>query len=96
MTSGYASSPHRERSTPIFRNFGEDFPQLHPTPTPRLQTADCRKVLYSDISKYNRQTEESDDVSHEKLSDIYFEAFDPLQKCKNKYDKLRVFLGELG
>ena len=90
VTSGSASYPHREKISPIFRNFEEDFPQLHPTPTPRLQTADCRKVLNLDISKYNIQTEDSDDISNEKLLDTYFEAIDALQKCKNKYDKLRV------
>ena len=41
------------------------------------------------MSNYNSQEINSDDLSNDKLLDIYFEAIDVHQKCKNKYDKLR-------
>ena len=31
-----------------------------------------------------------DDISNERIIEIYFEALDALQKCKNKFDKMRV------
>lgn len=55
-----------------------------------IRSADNRKTLYSDITSQNNQFGESDDLSNDKLLDIYFEAIDALQQCRNKYDKLRV------
>lgn len=48
------------------------------------------RVSYANIIDNNSQVECNDDISNEKLLDIYFEAIDALQKCRNKYDKLRV------
>lgn len=57
--------------------------------------------LYSDILKNNINTErhsvrerETDDISNDRLLQIFFEAVDALEKCKNKFDKLRV-LGKM-
>lgn len=51
---------------------------------------DNHRVSYANIINNNSQDECNDDISNEKLLDIYFEAIDALQKCRNKYDKLRV------
>lgn len=61
----------------------------HPT-AGTSRSADNRNVLYSNITNRNSQFDDSDDLSNDKLLDIYFEAIDALQQCRNKYDKLRV------
>lgn len=38
------------------------------------------------MANFNNKHNE-DDISNEKILEIYFDA---LQKCKNKYDKMRV------
>lgn len=45
--------------------------------------------LYSDMAMPNNSNAR-DDISNERLLEIFFEAVDALQRCKNKYDKLRV------
>lgn len=47
------------------------------------------KVTYANMVK-SRQQGEDNDISNEKILEIYFEALDALQKCQNKYDKMRV------
>lgn len=90
ITSNSVPRRPKRRDVPVFNNIEEDFPQLLSTSTPYVQSADRRKVLYSDTTRYNSQEENSDDISNDTLLNIYFEAIDALQKCKNKYDKLRV------
>lgn len=38
----------------------------------------------------NNNYSDDNDISNEKIMEIYFEALDALQKCKNKFDKMRV------
>lgn len=52
-----------------------------------------RRSLYSEVAKSKNVVEDDDDdddISNEKLLEIFFDAVDALQKCQNKYDKLRV------
>lgn len=62
--------------------------------TTHASSADQRtsgnRILYSSILSNNKHADDTDDLSNDKLLDIYFEAVDALQKCRNKYDKLRV------
>lgn len=53
------------------------------------QSYNTKKVPYSTMAKSRPHTEDND-ISNEKIIEIYFEALDALQKCKNKYDKMRV------
>lgn len=58
-------------------------PYVHPT----------QHRLFSDVVRSNNNTErerESDDISNDRLLQIFFDAVDALEKCKNKFDKLRV------
>lgn len=68
-------------------------PAVHPTAggaRAHARTAASQKVLYSNVTSHNGHYDDSDDLSNDKLLDIYFEAIDALQQCRNKYDKLRV------
>lgn len=47
------------------------------------------KSLLSDICK-NKTRDNNDDLSNEKLLEIFFNAIDALEKCQTKFDKLRV------
>lgn len=49
-----------------------------------------RRVSYANVTKSAIQQNDNDDISNEKILEIYFEALDALQKCRNKYDKMRV------
>lgn len=49
---------------------------------PFSKPADNRELLYSNVLNYNRQEDITDDISNERLLDIY--------KCRNKFDKLTV------
>lgn len=42
------------------------------------------------MAKSRPPNDNNEDLSNEKILEIYFEALDALQKCKNKYDKMRV------
>lgn len=48
------------------------------------------KRLYSDAAKPSCSASAGDDLSNDRLLQIFFDAVDALQRCKNKYDKLRV------
>lgn len=48
-----------------------------------------KRVSYASQVKQQLKPED-DDLPNEKILEIYFEALDALQKCKNKYDKMRV------
>lgn len=51
------------------------------------------KQLFSGVTRNNNNAKHFDndnDISSDSLLDIFFEAVDALQKCQNKYDKLRV------
>lgn len=60
-----------------------------PLPTTFGSKGNDRKISYAEMAKSNDKCNE-DDISNEKILEIYFEALDALQKCKNKYDKMRV------
>ena len=69
-----------------------DFPQL-----PRRDSLGNTRnphthgKLFSEVAKdkcYDNNN--NDDISNEKLMEIFFDAVDALQRCQNKYDKLRV------
>lgn len=51
---------------------------------------DNQKISYAKMTKVNALIDDCDDIPNEKIIEIYFEALDALQKCKNKYDKMRV------
>lgn len=90
-------SSNRKKSKVSFSRPGfvasvEDFPSMNsqynkepakniswPSMTNRQKDKDLRLLNHED-----------DDISNEKILEIYFEALDALQKCKNKYDKMRV------
>lgn len=42
------------------------------------------------VSMENNQSNTENDISNEQILQIYFDAIDALQKCKNKFDKMRV------
>lgn len=48
------------------------------------------KTSYASMAKSGILAEDNENISNDKIMDIYFEALDALQKCKNKYDKMRV------
>lgn len=71
-----------------------DFPQL-----PRQNrgenardgnTSSQGRVLFSDVSRGNSRDNNDDDLTNEKLLEIFFNAVDALEKCRTKFDKLRV------
>lgn len=47
-------------------------------------------VSYATMASSIQRTDDNDNLSNEKILDIYFEALDALEKCKTKYDKMRV------
>lgn len=70
----------------------DDFPQLSNKEHVN-KTYDHRshtQKLYSDIAKSNNDNNRNDDISNERLLEIFFDAIDALQRCQNKFDKLRV------
>lgn len=72
-------------------DFSEDEPDM-PTTSNNISRNyfNTKKISYATMAKSRPQTEDNDDLSNEKILEIYFEALDALQKCKNKYDKMRV------
>lgn len=71
----------------------EDFPQLHNS-TDELPSCSKAQINYSkhfNPSKTNiNQSRDKDDLSNDKLLEIFFSAIDALEKCKTKFDKMRV------
>lgn len=62
---------------------------------PRNNTGNTNRTNTSQRAPEAHTNSNSDnDLSNEKILEIYFEALDALQKCKNKYDKMRV-LGKM-
>lgn len=63
---------------------------------PTSRTADFAshgKQTYANAAKSYLRSEHIDndnDISNERLLEIFFDAVDALQRCQNKYDKLRV------
>lgn len=49
-----------------------------------------RRNFQNDVSSPRRNYQNEDDLTNEKLLEIYFEALDALEKCKTKFDKMRV------
>lgn len=54
------------------------------------QFSNSKRMSYSTMAKSRPPNDNNEDLSNEKILEIYFEALDALQKCKNKYDKMRV------
>lgn len=48
------------------------------------------KVSYAAMASSSQRANDNDNLSNEQILDIYFEALDALEKCKTKYDKMRV------
>lgn len=92
ITSNPAPIQNKQRNIQNVYNLHGDFPNLPSSSNspPHAQPAVRNKLLYSELPYNNTQTDNSDDISNDKLLEIYFEAIDALQKCKNKFDKLRV------
>ncbi|XP_065365524.1 uncharacterized protein LOC135958550 [Calliphora vicina] len=61
-----------------------------PTTSQRMSGKSENKVSYASVANTKHRTQQSDNMSNEQILDIYFEALDALEKCKNKYDKMRV------
>lgn len=55
---------------------------------PRLNNPNPGRIERSPSREYHPT--DDNDISNEKLLEIYFEALDALQKCRNKFDKMRV------
>lgn len=75
----------------------ESFPQLtnnnNLPSTSKTSDYFSRGKKFSEVTNTkhrNKSNIEEDDISNEKLLEIYFDAIDALQQCQNKYDKLRV------
>lgn len=70
----------------------EDFPQEvgnHTQPPNRIwpnQQPGNQQRFNQNQGQYH----DNDDLPNDKILEIYFEAIDALQKCKNKFDKMRV------
>ena len=47
-------------------------------------------VSYASVAGSNQRTQQNDSLTNKQILDIYFEALDALEKCKTKYDKMRV------
>lgn len=86
------SSPKKQqnRQTNTFSMSFDDFPQCgaqeataHIPSWPRIDSSG--RSNHHDVSHNN-----DDNLSNEKIMQIYFEALDALQRCKNKFDKMRV------
>lgn len=55
----------------------------------------CSGISYADIvNNQNKTKDNNEELSNERLVELYFEAIEALHKCKTKIEKLRV-LGEL-
>lgn len=67
-----------------------DFPQLTKQERPGNSHNFLQGIkLFSDVSK-GKVRDNNDDLSNEKLLEIFFDAVDALEKCQTKFDKLRV------
>lgn len=88
LTSKSRTSDKRRNSNFLMEDC--DFPQLsrqeHPGNEHNLFQG---KKLFSDVSK-GKVRDNNDDISNEKLLEIFFDAVDALEKCQTKFDKLRV------
>lgn len=49
-----------------------------------------KKIAEVARSGSKKTANETDNLQNQEILDIYFETIDALEKCKNKYDKLRV------
>lgn len=95
LTSRLGHNTQRRKHTADFHYNADDHPQLptrkHVSSSPITYDAfNQNKRRYSEMAKISCNVDTSDDISNERLLDIFFEAVDALQKCQNKYDKLRV------
>lgn len=74
----------------------EDFPQITRNKEPILNNnwPNIGNVeggkTQGRINIENNQCNDDNDISNEQILQIYFDAIDALQKCKNKFDKMRV------
>ena len=47
-------------------------------------------ISYASKARFAHKSTDDDGLSNEKLLEIFFNAIDELEKCRSKYDKLRV------
>ena len=90
MTS--RSKATNRRTVSYFNQDDHDFPEF-PRQVLQNEARNSRPQcnLYSEVAKgksYERNN--NDDISNERLMQIFFDVVDALQRCQNKYDKLRV------
>lgn len=70
----------------------DDFPSISRQAVPNLPP----RWPHNGVNRHNEKTlnsnihNDNDDLSNDKILEIFFEAVDALQKCTNKYDKIRV------
>lgn len=75
----------------IAEEFDDDVPSTSKNIREKLaQSQSSKRMPYASILKSKSQNEVSDDISNEKILEIFFDAIDALEKCRNKYDKMRV------
>lgn len=85
------NSPPVNRRNEKHTNRTYDFPRNDELPSCSRAHNAANKVPYATKAKsYLRKENDNDDLSNERLLEIFFDAVDALEKCKNKYDKLRV------
>ena len=54
------------------------------------KTGNTANISYATIASSSRPIDDNNDISNQKIIEIYFEALDALEKCKTKYNKFRV------
>lgn len=83
----------KQRNIVLPFSSSEDLHEIGPELNPVLNEnpgKDTGRLSYAKIASTNHKNVESDNLSNERLLDIFFEAINALEKCKTKYDKLRV------
>lgn len=91
ITSRSRSNFNRPRNNYVYDD--AEFHQLssQQQQNDRRESTSQNRRLYSEVSQSRpRVSNNDDDISNERLLEIFFNAVDALEKCRNKFDKLRV------
>lgn len=92
-TSRSQATPRKNSFVANTDVYAENFPQTanHDNEPKTYGPRSHSKKSYSEVSKdKNLNNNNNDDISNDRLLEIFFDAVDALEKCKTKYDKLRV------
>lgn len=83
------NSPPTNRRSEQLNSRSYDAPRNHELPSCSRAHNAGNKSSYAATAK-SGQNKDNDDLSNDRLLEIFFDAVDALEKCKSKYDKLRV------